>query len=233
MGQRNKHLRNSKKGEASSSSPKTNALSTTGKTLEKEPAKQKVGGIEELALEKMKQNGNIELATLVNELTQELGYKRDRVLNRLMELEATKKIVIQEKTPYRSFFNYAVSTYSLWFWVAAIATILSLALISVTGGVALYLRYVFGGLLILFLPGYSLIEFLYAKKKQLDELTRVALSIGLSLAIVPLVGLALNYTPFGIRLVPVALSLTLVTLTLLVLALRKKHSYYKVSKDII
>lgn len=233
MGQRNKHLRDSKKSDVSSSTPKINALSTPGKTLEKEPAKQKVRGIEELALEKIAQNNNVKLGALVDELTQDLGYKRDRVLNRLMELEAKKKIVIQEKTPYRSFFNYAVSTYSLWFWGAAIATLLSLVLISATGGVALYLRYAFGGLLILFLPGYSLIEFLYAKKKELDELTRVALSIGLSLAIVPLVGLALNYTPFGIRLVPVALSLTLVTLILLLLALRKKHSYYKVSKDVI
>ncbi len=233
MAQRNNHLRDSKKSDVSSSTAKINALSTMGKTLEKETAKQKVRGIEELALDKITQNNNVKLGALVDELTQELGYKRDRVLNRLMELEAKKKIVIQEKTPYRSFFNYAVSTYSLWFWGAAIATLLSLVLISVTGGVALYLRYVFGGLLILFLPGYSLIEFLYAKKKELDELTRIALSIGLSLAIVPLVGLALNYTPFGIRLVPVALSLALVTLILLVLALRKKHSYYKVSKDII
>ncbi len=70
----------------------------------------------------------------------------------------------------------------------------------------LYLRYVFGGLLVLFLPGFSLIELLYAKRKELDDLTRLALSIGLSLAMVPLDGLVLNYTPFGIRLLPVAIS---------------------------
>ena len=39
----------------------------------------------------------------------------------------------------------------------------------------------------LFLPGYALIEALYPKR-ELDELTRFALSIGLSLALVPLTG---------------------------------------------
>jgi uncharacterized membrane protein len=43
----------------------------------------------------------------------------------------------------------------------------------------------------------------------------------------------LNYTPFGIRLIPVAISLGLLTTILLVLGLRRKHSYYKLANDII
>lgn len=98
----------------------------------------------------------------------------------------------------------------------------------------LYLRYVFRGLLILYLPGYSLIEFLYPKKKDLEILTRIALSIGLSLAIVPLTGLALNYTPFGIRLLlPTAISLAGITMILLILGLRRKDAYYKLAKGVI
>ncbi len=241
MGQRNKQLKDSNRDRNQRSSIKSNALSARAgafrdlsKSKEKlETNARSIGGIQELALQKIEQNKNQDLKTLVNELTSETGYKRDRVLQRLIELVDEKKITLQEKFPYKSILSYAISPYSLWFWGALFATIFSLALVSVTGGVVLYLRYVFGGLLILFLPGYSLVEFLYAKKKELEGLTRLALSIGLSLAIVPLVGLALNYTPFGIRLVPVALSLTFVTLILLILALRKKHSYYKIAKDII
>ncbi len=59
------------------------------------------------------------------------------------------------------------------------STIVSVALISVTSGVVIYLRYVFGGLLVLFLPRYSLVELLYAKNNELDELMGDALSIGL------------------------------------------------------
>ena len=60
---------------------------------------------------------------------------------------------------------------------------------------------------ILFFPGYSLISFLFPEKRDLDSIERVALSFGLSIAITPLIGLALNYTPFGIRLTPILFSL--------------------------
>jgi uncharacterized membrane protein len=97
--------------------------------------------------------------------------------------------------------------------------------------VVLYLRYAFGSALVLFMPGYSLIEALYPKR-ELDELTRFALSIGLSLALVPLVGLVLNYTPFGIRLLPVTLSTAGLTVVLLLLALSRKHAYYRLAKGL-
>ena len=46
----------------------------------------------------------------------------------------------------------------------------------------------------------------------IDGIERIALSIGLSVAIVPLVGLVLNYTPFGIRFESIFVSLSLVIL---------------------
>jgi len=55
---------------------------------------------------------------------------------------------------------------------------------------------------ILLLPGYVLVAALYPHKGDLDPIERVALSFGLSIAIVPLIGLALNYSPWGIRLNP-------------------------------
>ncbi|MEM1745096.1 MAG: DUF1616 domain-containing protein, partial [Candidatus Nezhaarchaeales archaeon] len=54
-------------------------------------------------------------------------------------------------------------------------------------------------------------------------LERLALSIGLSLALVPLVGLILNYTPWGIRLDPIMVSLSLLTLGLLFIASVRKY----------
>ena len=48
----------------------------------------------------------------------------------------------------------------------------------------------------LFLPGYALIATLFPRKDDLDGIERIALSFGLSIAITPLLGLALNYTPF-------------------------------------
>ena len=173
------------------------------------------------------------LGSLSRDVQSKLGYKTDRVLKRLMELEEAKKIKIEEKAPFKSLGKYASSPIALWFWVAVFATMLSLGLIFVSSGVGLYLRYLFGGSLVLFLPGFALVEFFYAKRKELDDLTRVAFSIGLSLAIVALIGLSLNYTPFGIRLVPVAVSLASFTVIFLALALRRKHAYYKVAHDLV
>jgi hypothetical protein len=199
-----------------------------------EPSDPISSGIEEIALRLVSADGsNATLPALIDEVTSQSGYSRDRVVRRLMDLSQRGRIVLVERRPYSSFASYVLSPNSLWFWGAFIATLLSLGLIFVTSGVGLYLRYAFGGLLILFLPGYSLIELLYAKKKELDQLTRIALSFGLSLALVSLTGLVLNYTPFGIRLLPVTISITGFTAVLLILAAKRKHTYYKLARDIV
>ena len=56
-----------------------------------------------------------------------------------------------------------------------------------------YARYLLGSLFVLFLPGYTFIKALFPAK-QLDSIERTALSIGMSLALVPMIGLLLNYT---------------------------------------
>jgi len=71
------------------------------------------------------------------------------------------------------------------------------------------IRLILGLPFILFIPGYILVFALFPAKKTdrgIDTLERLALSFGLSIAIVPLIGLLLNYTPWGIRLEPILLS---------------------------
>lgn len=70
------------------------------------------------------------------------------------------------------------------------------------------IRPVFGLIFILILPGYVATAALFPNRESIDVIERVALSLGLSIAIVPLAGLALNYTPFGIRLEPIEAVLT-------------------------
>jgi len=66
---------------------------------------------------------------------------------------------------------------------------------------------------VLFFPGYTLIAALFPKKGDLEPVERIALSFGLSLAIVPLIGLGLNYSPWGIRLQPILASLAFFIVT--------------------
>jgi uncharacterized membrane protein len=68
-------------------------------------------------------------------------------------------------------------------------------------------RIILGLPFLLFFPGYTLMAALFPKKGSLGGVERVALSFGLSIAVVPLIGLILNFTPWGIRLAPILISL--------------------------
>ena len=204
-------------------------MSLARKSTTKEPENPKLSGSEASVLRGVG-NGAASVRSVVEGLRSE-GYKTDESVKALLSLQSSKRVVVEEARPYSSLSAYVWSPLSIWFWAALGAVILSVALISVTSGVILYLRYVFGSALIIFLPGYSLIEALYPKG-ELDDLIRFALSIGLSIAIVPLTGLVLNYTPFGIRLLPVAFSIASITVALLIVALTRKYAYYRLAKGI-
>jgi len=69
-------------------------------------------------------------------------------------------------------------------------------------------RQILGLVFVLFLPGYAATAALFPENDQIDGIERTALSFGLSIAIVPLIGLALNFTPWGIRLDPIMASVS-------------------------
>jgi uncharacterized membrane protein len=60
---------------------------------------------------------------------------------------------------------------------------------------------------VLFSPGYALTVALFPRNEDLSFSKRLAFSFGLSLIIVPILGLILNYTPFGIKVISVVTSL--------------------------
>ncbi|SES64665.1 Uncharacterized membrane protein [Methanococcoides vulcani] len=78
--------------------------------------------------------------------------------------------------------------------------------------------------MVLFLPGYALIAALFPGKDDLDGIERLALSFGLSIAVVPLIGLALNYTPWGIRLFPILISLSAFTVIMCAVAVFRRNN---------
>ena len=66
-------------------------------------------------------------------------------------------------------------------------------------------------LLVLFTPGYVLVAALFPRNSEVDWIERIALSFGLSIAVVPLLGLLLNFAPWGIRFVPIVVMIALFT----------------------
>lgn len=94
------------------------------------------------------------------------------------------------------------------------------------------LRVPIGLAFVLFVPGYAFVAALFPEEGEspvtdgegedavwsrstrsgIDGIERVALSFGLSIAVVPLIGLVLNFTPWGIRLVPIMVAVSTFTL---------------------
>ena len=79
-------------------------------------------------------------------------------------------------------------------------------------------RIILGLLFVLVLPGYALIAALFPGSKDIDWIERAALSFGLSIAVVPLLGLVLNYTPWGIRLESIIVTVLMFTLGMCLVA---------------
>jgi hypothetical protein len=105
--------------------------------------------------------------------------------------------------------------------VASFATLLAVYALPASFPLVTF-RWVLGSMFVLFIPGYVALEALFPKGRELDGIERLALSVGLSLALVPLVGLLLNYTPWGIRLDPIMISLTILTVGLALVAFARR-----------
>ena len=84
--------------------------------------------------------------------------------------------------------------------------LLPITLIDIDG----VIRIILGLPFLLFIPGYLLGFALFPLRKKndgIDTIERIALSFALSLAVVPIIGLVLNFTPWGLQIVPIFLSL--------------------------
>ena len=124
------------------------------------------------------------------------------------------KIKFFEKI-YSTFLEYdlPVDLILVLIWVAANIIAIYLTILNAT-----WVRLVLSFPTMLFIPGYCLTAALFPKKSDINLLERIALSIGLSIAVVPLIGFVLNFTTWGIRLNPIVISLTFFTLLMVFIA---------------
>jgi len=166
----------------------------------------------------------IKLVQLKNDVPEQ------EITERILLLQDQGKIVLKDQLPLSfTLKDYVLSVHAYWYVIIVVlaATTATLILANlerapVIGGILLYVRYFFGSIFVLFLPGYSFVKALFPVR-EIDNVERAALSIGMSLAIVAINALILNYTPWGISTIPITLSLLGITLILSTGAVVREH----------
>ena len=173
-----------------------------------------------------------QLVTLAKE---KLQISEREILETILQLQNEGKISLtkQQSQTSLNLTAYLKTEQALWYWITLT---LSAATTAVVFTIPenfypwVYVRYVLGTIFVLWLPGYTFIKALFpaeppikTSEKSLDTIERVALSLGMSLALVPIVGLLLNYTPWGIRLTPIVLSLLALTVVFATAAVIREH----------
>jgi len=123
----------------------------------------------------------------------------------------------------------------LWYWLTIAAGALAVALVLTISQNLYpwaYLRNVFGAIFVLFLPGYAFVKALFPfyaplarASEELEIIVQVGLSMGMSVALVSIVGLFLYYSPWGLNLTAVVLSLFGLTVFLATVALARKRNF--------
>jgi hypothetical protein len=124
---------------------------------------------------------------------------------------------------------YLKTERALWYWLTVALTITTATMVFLIPDDLLpwvYARYLLGAVFLLWLPGYTFIKALFpgapsieSSKKTFRTVERMVLGFGMSLVLVPIGGLVLYYTPWGIRPTSILLSLLAAALVLATIAL--------------
>ena len=171
---------------------------------------------------------------LVALLQEQHSIPQEKTINVIVEIEnkGLLNFTIQEPSIPGSAKAYLPSSKTQCFWltiVLSVATIAVVFALPYSINFTVYFRSMFSLAFVLFLPGYTCINLFFSTKvplktvssfnrsfverENIDNIERVALSIGLSLALMAIVGLVLNYTPWGITLITITLSLSAITIS--------------------
>lgn len=173
---------------------------------------------------------------LIEMMLNQYSFSKEQIIEHVSVLHSEGKISLKEtkETFPSSFSGFILSDRSAWFWIIAVLTFSTVAVVPAIPENAfpfVYVRYVLGLLYVLFLPGYCFIRAFFMQR-ELEYLEQIVLSLGLSIVFVFLIGLLLNYLPWGIALIPIVLSLSTIALLFSIIALiREYRTKYRKPQD--
>lgn len=191
--------------------------------------------LSQIIIRLIKEKDPTSVQQLVNLVREKKSASEQQIMDCILQLQNQGKITFKEKvSPLPQNFSTYLKTSAYWYWITvilSIATTLTVFIIPEDAYPLIYLRYVLGSIFVLWLPGYTFTKALFptqvpikTSSENLDSVERIALSAGMSLALVPITGLFLNFTPWGIRTTPITLSLLVLTLICATIAVIREHN---------
>ncbi|MGD0644629.1 MAG: DUF1616 domain-containing protein [Candidatus Bathyarchaeia archaeon] len=191
--------------------------------------------IKDLIIQTIKQEKTTTAKQLIALMQEHHAIPPEQTTTLLIELENENRLHFTKQKPPipASTKEYIFSKQAAWYWttIALVGvTMIAVFAIPESDVPLVYLRSALGVVFVLFLPGFAFIKALFPAKvpvktssEDMDTIVRLVLSIGMNLAFSPIVVLILNYTPWGIRLTPITLSLLALTVIFATAAILREH----------
>jgi uncharacterized membrane protein len=201
-------------------------------------SKSKVNDLTEKILKAINEEKPKSVKQLVAMLKESLDLKEKVILESVLKLQ-TEGVIKLENQSLQSgtLISYMKTDKAVWYWLTIAAGAIAAALVfTVPESVYpwIYVRNFLGVIFVLFLPGFAFVKALFPismpvkmPTESLESIERIALSLGMSLAIVAIVGLVLYYTPFGLSLPAIVASLLAFTLIFATTAIYRERLDYK------
>lgn len=167
-----------------------------------------------------------DVRSLIKIIEDKYDIPEEEILSVIREREINQKIILQEpiplstelpKKPRDYFIKNNYYTKEFWTSIGVIALVLIFVLVNVESGFFFYVRYAIVSFFMLILTGWSLTSAIFPEiNDNFRFLERGATAIGLSLLILILDGIFLNYT-FHFTPLSIGLSLIIITLVCMVI----------------
>ncbi len=176
-----------------------------------------------------------QLATMLREL----GYREKETFEVIDQLRSQGVLKFGDES-IKSVYN--ISDAAWYLLTIAMGTITSVLVFLIPSNFYpwAYARNVFGLVFVLFLPGYAFVKAILRFKpsqkpdsQSFEIIETIAISISLSLALVSIIGLALYYSPFGLNLDAIVVSLFVFTSIFATVGLLRENKVSKRNTDLI
>ena len=148
-------------------------------------------------------------AELVELITEEFNISRELAIKYVLDLEDKRKILFIEQEGRRpeDIKEFLVSSKVYWYYLVMLVSVFmffSSFISSPKTMLSLYFTYLVGTFFVLFIPGYCITRILYSGI-EVSRLKFIVFSIGISVSMASIIGVIMNYTPWGINKIPIVI----------------------------